>query len=160
MSVGQTLAAARAAAGLSLAQVSERTRVREDVLAGIERDDFAGCRGDSYARGHIRAYAAVVGVPAEPLLEEFSAGRPPDPHSGQPVLPVPAEPVPRRGLGGLIVVGLLVLMVLVVAWTMMGREPAPAAPAGSVRASPPASAGVAAASAAPASRPSGGVHLR
>jgi cytoskeletal protein RodZ len=58
--IGGALAEARTAAGLTIAQVSERTRVRETIIRDIERDDYSACGGDYYARGHIRAIARVV----------------------------------------------------------------------------------------------------
>ncbi len=71
MSIGATLAAARRHAGLTVADVSQRTRVRENIIRGIEQDDYAACGGDFYARGHIRAIAEAVGVDPAPLIEEF-----------------------------------------------------------------------------------------
>ena len=71
MSIGATLAAARRHAGLSVAEVSQRTRVRENIIEGIEQDDYAACGGDFYARGHIRAIAEAVGTDPGPLIEEF-----------------------------------------------------------------------------------------
>ena len=71
MSIGATLAAARRHAGLTVAEVSERTRVRENIIQGIEQDNYASCGGDFYARGHIRAVAEAVGTDPAPLIEEF-----------------------------------------------------------------------------------------
>jgi cytoskeletal protein RodZ len=71
VSIGATLAAARRHAGLSVAEVSRRTRVRENIIEGIEHDDYATCGGDFYARGHIRALAEAVGTDPAPLIEEF-----------------------------------------------------------------------------------------
>src|SRR5580693_6463583 len=71
VSIGATLAAARRHAGLSVAEVSQRTRVRENIIQGIEQDDYAACGGDFYARGHIRAIAEAVGTDPGPLIEEF-----------------------------------------------------------------------------------------
>ena len=61
MSIGDTLAEARRQSGLTVTQVSERTRIRETIIRGIEQNDFSACGGDFYARGHIRSIAAVVG---------------------------------------------------------------------------------------------------
>jgi len=71
VSIGATLAAARRHAGLTVADVSQRTRVRENIIQGIEQDDYAACGGDFYARGHIRAVAEAVGTDPAPLIEEF-----------------------------------------------------------------------------------------
>ena len=73
VSIGAALAEARQRAGLTVAQVSERTRIRETVIWGIERDDYSGCGGDFYARGHIRGIAKAVGADPGPLVEEYDA---------------------------------------------------------------------------------------
>jgi len=71
VSVGDALAQARSQAGLTIAQVSQRTCIRETIVRGIEHDDFSGCGGDFYARGHIRSIARVVGLDADELLREY-----------------------------------------------------------------------------------------
>ena len=73
MSLGQTISAARSEAGLTIEQVSERTRIRGTVIRAIENDDFSLCGGDVYARGHVRSIAAVVGVDSVPLIAQFDA---------------------------------------------------------------------------------------
>ena len=75
MPIGETLAEARHEAGLTVAQVSERTRIRETIIRGIEHDDYAACGGDFYARGNIRSIAKVVGADAEPLIHEYDTAR-------------------------------------------------------------------------------------
>ena len=62
MSIGEALAEARGRAGLTVAEVSQRTRIRETIIRGIERDDYAACGGDFYARGNIRSIANAVGA--------------------------------------------------------------------------------------------------
>jgi hypothetical protein len=71
--IGGALAEARSEAGLTITQVSERTRIRETIIRDIERDDYSACGGDFYARGHIRAIARVVGTDPVPLIEEYDA---------------------------------------------------------------------------------------
>ena len=71
MGIGDTLAEARRQAGLTLAQVSERTRIRESIIRSIEQGDFSSCGGDFYARGHIRSIAGVVGADPVPLIREY-----------------------------------------------------------------------------------------
>jgi transcriptional regulator with XRE-family HTH domain len=73
MSIGGTLAQARRDAGLTVAQVSERTRIREAIIRGIEQDDYSSCGGDFYARGHIRSIAQAVGADPAPLIREYDA---------------------------------------------------------------------------------------
>ena len=106
MNIGGTLAQAREAAGLTVADVSARTRIRTPLIRAIEQGDFGQCGGDFYARGHIRAIARVVGVDSRPLIAEYDAEHPdtapPPPESGRgvgledlfPPEPAPPEPAP------------------------------------------------------------------
>ena len=75
MSIGAELAEARRQAGLTIEQVSQRTRIRAAIIEGIERDDFSVCGGDFYARGHIRAIARAAGADPEPLVREYDDAR-------------------------------------------------------------------------------------
>jgi cytoskeletal protein RodZ len=86
-SIGARLARAREAAELSVAELSELTRIREPVIYAIERDDFSISGGDFYARGHIRNIAKVVGLDTESIVHEYD-----DLHGGIP-LPVRAADV-------------------------------------------------------------------
>lgn len=114
MSIGDTLADARRQAGLTIAQVSQRTRVRESIIRGIEQDDFSGCGGDFYARGHIRSIAGVVGVDAAPLIREYEAEHGPPPSITAAQAFEPTKPIrirePRRSFGlGWILVAVVIL---------------------------------------------------
>jgi cytoskeletal protein RodZ len=71
VSIGDTLAEARRQAGLTVTQVSQRTRIRESIIQAIEQGDFSSCGGDFYARGHIRSIAGVVGTDPAPLIREY-----------------------------------------------------------------------------------------
>jgi cytoskeleton protein RodZ len=71
MGVGESLAAARVAAGESVEDVSRATRIRGELLRRIEADDFAGCGGTVYARGHVRAIAVHLGLDPAEYVAEF-----------------------------------------------------------------------------------------
>jgi cytoskeletal protein RodZ len=73
VSIGDTLAEARRQSGLTTAQVSQRTCIRETIIRGIERGDYSACGGNFYARGHIRSIARTVGADPEPLIREYDA---------------------------------------------------------------------------------------
>jgi len=75
VSIGEVLAGARRQAGLTVSQVSHRTRIRETIITAIEGDDYAPCGGDFYARGHIRSIARAVGTDPEPLIREYDSAR-------------------------------------------------------------------------------------
>jgi cytoskeletal protein RodZ len=74
VTVGESLTKARHQAGLSVDELSERTRIRETVIRSIERDDYQACGGDLYVRGYVRAIAGAVGVDAQPLIREYDQG--------------------------------------------------------------------------------------
>jgi cytoskeletal protein RodZ len=76
VSIGETLAQARDHVGLTVAEVSARTRIREFLIRSIEQDEFGACGGDFYARGHIRAIAATVGADPRALISEYDAAHP------------------------------------------------------------------------------------
>ena len=116
MSIGRTLAEARHQAGLTVADVSARTRIREGLIRAIEQDEFGSCGGDFYARGHIRAISAVVGADPQALISEYDAARP----SGQPTTledllshPPPREP---RGRGPWLMRTVALLCIAVIAF--------------------------------------------
>lgn len=71
MSVGDTLARAREQRGLSVDDVSAATRIRAGLIRQIEADDFHGCGGAVYARGHIRSIARVIELDPEPLIADY-----------------------------------------------------------------------------------------
>ena len=73
MSIGDTLADSRRQAGLTIGEVSRQTRIREAIIRDIEKDDFAACGGDFYARGHIRSIAGAIGADPVPLIREYDA---------------------------------------------------------------------------------------
>ncbi|MFF4509037.1 helix-turn-helix domain-containing protein [Streptomyces sp. NPDC001401] len=86
-SVGHALRQARIAAGLTVDDVTNATRVRIAIVHAIEADDFAPCGGDVYARGHIRTLAKAVHLDPAPLLAQYDAA-----HGGRPA-PTPAAPL-------------------------------------------------------------------
>ena len=79
--LGADLQQARERAGLSLDDLSARTKIRRHMLESIERNDFASIPGGLLARGYLRAYAREVGLPGEVIAAryqtEFGTDAPP-----------------------------------------------------------------------------------
>ena len=79
--LGADLQQARERAGLSLDDLSARTKIRRRMLESIERNDFASIPGGLLARGYLRAYAREVGLPADVIAAryqtEFGTDAPP-----------------------------------------------------------------------------------
>jgi cytoskeletal protein RodZ len=114
VSIGATLAAARRHAGLTVADVSQRTRVREIIIQGIEHDDYAACGGDFYARGHIRAVAEAVGTDPAPLIEEFDERWKSSPELTAAEVFQPSMPLRKRERRRIRWTGMLAVLVLAV----------------------------------------------
>jgi hypothetical protein len=174
VSIGETLAEARRQAGLTVASVSQRTRIREAIIRGIEGNDYSACGGDFYARGHIRSIAKVVGTDPEPLISEYDkAHRAPGALAAvsMPELVTPARPPRRRRLNWFAMLGLALAAALgfVVYSLLPGSRAASAPPtsgthvvsgrhAAGSRKRPAASTSQRLAAAVPSSRPAVPAH--
>jgi cytoskeletal protein RodZ len=115
VSIGDTLAAARREAGLTITQISQRTCIRETIVRGIERDDYSACGGDFYARGHIRSIAKAVGLDPEPLVHEYDASQgSPQPITAadvfQPFTPVRLKERRRPNWSLVLIAGLVIVL--------------------------------------------------
>ena len=139
MSIGDTLAAARRQADLTVTQVSQRTCIRETIIRGIERGDYSACGGDFYARGHIRSIARAVGADPDALVREYDQEQgAPRPISAADVFE-PATPIKIRERRGpnwslAMVLALAVLVGLVVYHLVSTSSPArPAASSSGAR---------------------------
>jgi cytoskeletal protein RodZ len=93
VSIGESLAQARDHAGLTVAEVSARTRIRESLIRSIEQNEFGACGGDFYARGHIRAIATAIGIDSQALISEYDAAHP---SARPPMLDNPPDRSPPR----------------------------------------------------------------
>ncbi len=116
MSIGDTLAEARRRAGLTIAQVSQETRIREAIIRDIEQGDFSSSGGDFYARGHIRSIARAVGADPALLVQAYDDEHGP-PHAirasevFEPSTPIKIRERRRGpGLGTIVIVVLLAVI--------------------------------------------------
>jgi transcriptional regulator with XRE-family HTH domain len=132
VSIGETLAQARGHAGLTIAEVSQRTRIRDTVIQGIECDNYSACGGDFYARGNIRSIAHVLGADPEPLISEYDAvHRAPGALSAVSLdeLVTTAQTSARRRPNWTVVLGLALAVALgFAAYNLIPGSPHPASP--------------------------------
>ncbi|MHB0764792.1 RodZ domain-containing protein [Stutzerimonas sp. NM35] len=68
---GETLRAAREEKGLPLSSVAQQLNLSERSLAQIEAGDFSRLPGLTFARGYVRAYAKLLGLDQNRLVNEF-----------------------------------------------------------------------------------------
>jgi cytoskeletal protein RodZ len=92
VSVGEDLARAREARGMSVEDVSSATRIRATLIRAIEADDFEPCGGAVYARGHLRSIARAIGADPEPFVAEFDRTHTVEEPLHVPVAAQPSEP--------------------------------------------------------------------
>ncbi|HVE73776.1 MAG TPA: RodZ domain-containing protein [Mycobacteriales bacterium] len=136
-SIGGVLKAAREERRLTVDDISARTRIRGTLIRDIEEDRYASSGGDVYARGHLRAIAAVVGADGDALLARFDAEAgsrvQPDPLITLPVVRAPTQRIviptasaperhgPRWPLAGF--AALAIFVIVIVAGSLLGTGP-------------------------------------
>jgi transcriptional regulator with XRE-family HTH domain len=75
---------ARMARGMSLTEISRRTRIGVGYLRSIEEGDMGRLPPGFYARAFVRAYAEAIGVDADFVVGELSDVLPPTQAAGSP----------------------------------------------------------------------------
>ena len=142
--VSTQLRAARERAGLSLEDISARTKIKLSQLQALEGGRFERLPGEFFTRAFIKTYAREVHLPPDEVIREYDASRsvaerPPD---APPVAPETAAPVLRpsaerdsealttpRVLGAVAFAGLVLLVLFAV-----NRQPQRAAEPGAISA--------------------------
>lgn len=126
--LGERFREAREARGISVSEASTATRILPRYLQAIEAGDVASLPGDVYARGFVRNYAQLLGLPAEEMVALYRKER------GEPTAPIKIVPaaVPPRTRSCLIpsffvtfftVLLLLAAVYVVLNWTGMLTPP-------------------------------------
>lgn len=75
VTAGHRLRVAREAMGLSCADVARELRLQEKLIETLEAGDRSHLPPDTFISGYLRAYARLVGLPAEELIAEYLAER-------------------------------------------------------------------------------------
>lgn len=71
-SIGERLQQARQRLGLSLDEVSEKLKIRKDILLNFEANEFVSKLPSIYARGFFRAYVKFLKLNEASMWEEYS----------------------------------------------------------------------------------------
>jgi cytoskeletal protein RodZ len=95
--VSGTLRAARERAGLSLEDLSARTRIKFAFLEAIEAGQFQALPGEFFTRAFLRTYAREVHLPPDQIVGAFDASRSPLPGAVPDRPQPPTEPTIERG---------------------------------------------------------------
>lgn len=112
---GEKLKAARNEKGLTLEEISKKTKIKEHFLEYIEKGEYAKLPSVSYAYGFVRNYAKFLELNEEELMAIFR--REFDEERVYRVLPKGFEteefPVSRLGLGRSFYLAVIILVVFV-----------------------------------------------
>src|SRR5437773_1753432 len=106
-SLGATFKNARERKRVSLSQAAAKTRIKVQILEGLERNDFSQIPAPTYARGFIKMYAEFLGLDPASLVKMYTEMQAQAPHGkgekpATAPAPVPApalEPVAEKGIG-------------------------------------------------------------
>ena len=71
MQIGEALASARVRAGLEIADVEQRTKIRARYLRALENEAWEELPTPAYAKGYLRSYADLLGLDADTLVDEY-----------------------------------------------------------------------------------------
>ncbi|MDT8390880.1 MAG: helix-turn-helix domain-containing protein [Lentisphaeria bacterium] len=72
-SLGQVLVEARAAAGLSIAEASDRTKVPPQFIEAAENEAYSDFPARLYARGHLLKLCAAYKIAGQPVVDLYQA---------------------------------------------------------------------------------------
>jgi cytoskeleton protein RodZ len=140
---GERLRREREMRGITLAEISESTKIARRHLESLEKEDFDSLPGGIFNKGFVRAYARFLGIDEDQAVADYSAASAePPPPEGQFPLEV-HEPDrklnPRRSSFPLILALLALVVVLMVLWARNKSHQTESAD----NIGPPASAGTA-----------------
>ncbi len=127
--VGPALRRARQARGVSIAEASRDTRIRQELIEALEAEEFERLLGDVYVRGALRSYSSYLGLPADRMLSAYAgwAGEQAAlPHIRPPSTEAVVGAPRRRDNHRLAVLAAITLVVLASAFGILSsRAPAP-----------------------------------
>jgi cytoskeletal protein RodZ len=119
---GERLAAARRTHEISATDIAKELHLDEFKIRALEQNNFAVLGAPVFAKGHLRKYAELVGVPVDDVLADYyelnrAAGAPPV-----------VGPVRRMrrdiSLGPWITGGIIAIIIASTAWWWFARGPA------------------------------------
>lgn len=123
---GERLAAARRANEISARDIAKELHLDEPKVRALEQNQFEVLGAPVFAKGHLRKYAELVGVPIDDILSDYyklnrATGAP-------PVVGLKRRIERDISLGPWIAGGVVVIIVAGAAWWWFNREPAPPQP--------------------------------
>lgn len=121
---GQRLAIARRENDISIAEIAKELHLDEPKVQALEENLFDELGAPVFAKGHLRKYAELVGVPTDDVLADYyklnrSAGAPPV------VGPKKLKPPVDISLGPWIAGAVVIALLAATVYWWLNREPSP-----------------------------------
>ncbi len=85
--IGVTLREARMRAGIDIAEVESRTKIRAKYLRALENEEWSLLPGSTFVKSFLRTYAETLGLDAKLLVEEYKFRHEPYENGGDGVVP-------------------------------------------------------------------------
>ncbi|WP_210493312.1 helix-turn-helix domain-containing protein [Patulibacter sp. SYSU D01012] len=82
--IGATLREARMRAGIDIAEVESRTKIRAKYLRALENEEWSLLPGPTFVKSFLRTYAETLGLDAKLLVEEYKFRHEPYESAGAP----------------------------------------------------------------------------
>jgi cytoskeleton protein RodZ len=120
---GERLAIARRAHEISASDIAKELHLDEPKIRALEQNNFELLGAPVFAKGHLRKYAELVGVPIDDIIADYyELNR----TSGAPPVVGPARKFERDfSPGPWIAGGVVVVIIASAAYWLLAREPAP-----------------------------------
>jgi cytoskeleton protein RodZ len=148
-SVGRSLGAARAAAGLTVAEVAQILKFSPRQIEALEADDYAVLPGNTIVRGFVRSYGKLLKLDVETLLQTLDARTPSAPADVRPPenMGIASQPGVDRQFSPMLSAAIVLALaaLLLALWHFLGpstAKPASTTVAPVPQAAPPAPAPV------------------
>lgn len=116
--IGELLAEARRARGLTVKDVELALKIRAKHVQALERGEASTIQGEAYAIAFLRSYATYLELDADELVKRYREQQHPAPPASPP------EPRWRSNVKLLFIVGLVVLLAVLVGRTLTSAPPA------------------------------------
>lgn len=117
---GERLAQTRRTRGISVFEIAKELHIDEPMVRALEENRFDELGAPVFAKGHMRKYAELVGVPVDEILADYSEL---NRSAGAPPVVGPRRKEPREIWIGPWVSGVVVILVgALAAWWWFGLE--------------------------------------
>ena len=118
-SLGASLRAARLASGLSMAELSTKTRVHPRFLTALEQGEYAVLPSRIFSMGYVRAYAGALGLDELNAVERFKQEYP---DAAVPLQPPTGAALQQMRQNSPKILGVIgVFLAVVIGWNVFQR---------------------------------------